>query len=168
MQVATAQGRQSHRVGEFQVKQTAVGFDQSKGMEPARCAAIVDLATIGPVHLELFPSREFDPDENLNGTTGTDLVQMGIENTVAPLIAQRTQPVENALAAQLGILNQPLLNQGAERIQLAFPLALFLLDDRTQGILADRLAVQTQVLSNLADAPLFDLRKLVDGMNFCR
>jgi hypothetical protein len=168
MQMTTAQGGQSHRVGEFQVEQTAVRFDQAKGVEPASGAAIIDLATIGPIHLELLPGRQFDADKSLNGPAGPNLAQIGVENAVATLIAQGAQPLEQPLAAQLGILGQPLLNLGAEKVQFAFPLAFFPFDHRSLGVLLDRLAVQSQLLGDFADTALFHLGQLVDRMDLFR
>jgi len=168
MQVTTAQGSQSHRVGEFQVKPAAVRFDQGKGIEPPSGTAIIDLTAIGPVHLELLPGRELDADKGLSLTAGPDLVQIGVENAVTSRVAQGTQPVQDTLPAQLGILGQPLLNQAAEGVQLAFPLPFFSLDHGPQGLLPDGLAVQAEMMGHLAGAPLFDLRKLVDGMDLFR
>lgn len=168
MHVAAAEGGQRHRVGKFQVEQAAVGFDQAKDKEPPRHLPVADLAAIGPVHLELLSGREFDPYESRNRTAGTDLMQIAVENAMAVLETQSTQPFEEALATEFGVLNQSLLTQGTEGIQFAFAFPFCAFNDRTQNVLADGLAVHSQVLGNFTQAPLFNVGKLVDGMNFFR
>ena len=107
-------------VGEFHVEHAAVCFDQTKGVELALIALLVERAEVTPVDLEALTGGRLHTHERARcGRRPPRLLQVLAQDAVAARIASRLQALEDDAARSARVSLQQRGDERLEGIELA-------------------------------------------------